>query len=154
MRARDLAEPFPVVSLETDALEAARLMAGQRLPGLIVCGADGLPFTVLPGSQVLRFIIPNYVQEDLALARVYDEQASDELLGKLTESTVRDVLPSERDVDELPIVDHDATTVEVAAVMARMHSPVVAVVDGKELLGAITVSRLLDHLLRTNPAQP
>ena len=154
MRARDLAEPFPVVDLETDALEAARLMADRRLPGLIVCGADGRPFTVLPGSQVLRFIIPGYVQEDLALARVYDEQASDELLGKLTDSTVRDVLPRERDVDELPIVDHDATTIEVAAVMARMHSPIVAVVDGGELLGAITVSRLLDHLLRATPAQP
>jgi CBS domain-containing protein len=153
MRARDLAEPFPVVNLETDALEAARLMGDRRLPGLIVCGADGRPYTVLPGSQVLRFIIPGYVQEDLALARVYDEQASDELLGKLTDSTVRDVLPGERDVDELPIVDHDATTIEVAAVMARMHSPIVAVVDGEELLGAITVSRLLAHLLPTTPAQ-
>ena len=127
---------FPVVNLDTGALEAARLMADRRLPGLIVCGADGRPFTVLPGSQVLRFIIPNYVQEDLALARVYDEQASDELLGKLTQSTVRDVLPGERDVDELPIVDHDATTIEVAAVMARMHSPIVAVVDGKDACSA------------------
>jgi CBS domain-containing protein len=154
MRARDLAEPFPVVNLETSALDAARLMAERRLPGLIVCGADGQPYTVLPGSQVLRFIIPGYVQEDLALARVYDEQASDELLGKLTDSTVRDVLPGERDVDELPIVDHDATTIEVAAVMARMHSPIVAVVDGEELLGAITVSRLLAHLLPTTPAHP
>ena len=153
MRARDLAEPFPVVTLETDAMEAARLMADRRLPGLIVCGADGRPYTVLPGSQVLRFIIPGYVQEDPALARVYDEQASDELLGKLTSSTVRDVLPGERDVDELPIVDHDATTIEVAAVMARMHSPIVAVVDGDEFLGAITVSRLLEHLLPSAPDQ-
>jgi hypothetical protein len=31
--------------------------------------------------------------------------------------------------------------------MARMHSPVVAVVDGDDVLGAITVRRLLDHLL-------
>ena len=154
MRARELAEPFPVVTLETEAMEAARLMGERRLPGLIVCGTDGRPYTVLPGSQVLRFIIPTYVQEDLALARVYDEQASDELLGKLTNSTVRDVLPGERDVDELPIVDHDATTIEVAAVMARMHSPIVAVVDGDELLGAITVSRLLDHLLPTPPTAP
>ena len=154
MRARDLAEPFPVVDLDTDAMEAARVMGEQRLPGLIVCGRDGRPYTVLPGSQVLRFIIPNYVQEDLALARVYDEQASDELLSKLTGSKVSDVLPDDRDLDELPIVDHDATTIEVAAVMARMHSPVVAVVDGDELLGAITVSRLLGHLLPTPPAQP
>jgi CBS domain-containing protein len=154
MRARDLAEPFPVVTLDTDAMEAARLLGAKRLPGLIVCGLDGRPYTVLPGSQVLRFIIPNYVQEDLALARVYDEQSSDELLAKLTTSTVRDVLPGDRDVDELPIVDRDATTIEVAAVMARMHSPIVAVVDGDDLLGAITVGRLLDHLLPSSPATP
>ena len=153
MRARDLAEEFPVVDLDTDAMAAARLMGQKRLPGLIVCGNDGRPYTVLPGSQVLRFIIPNYVQEDLALARVYNEQASDELLGKLTTSTVRDLLPGERDVDELPIVDHDATTIEVAAVMARMHSPIVAVTDGETLLGAITVSRLLEHLLPSAPDQ-
>ena len=154
MRARDLAEPFPIVDLDTNAMEAARLLGAKRLPGLIVCGKDGRPYTVLPGSQVLRFIIPAYVQEDLALARVYDEQASDELLGKLTTSTVRDLLPREKDVDELPIVDHDATTIEVAAVMARMHSPLVAVTDGGSLLGAITVSRLLAHLLPSEPEHP
>jgi predicted transcriptional regulator len=154
MRARDLAEPFPVVNLDTDAMDAARLLGTKRLPGLIVCGSDGRPYAVLPGSQVLRFIIPDYVQEDLALARVFDEEASDELLAKLTTSTVRDVLPNDRDVDELPIVDHDATTIEVAAVMARMHSPIVAVVEGDELLGAITVGRLLNHLLPSSPATP
>lgn len=154
MRARELAEPFPVIDLDTDAMAAARLMGGAHLPGLIVCGPDRRPFAVLPGSQVLRFIIPNYVQEDLALARVYDEQAADELLAKLTNSTVRDVLPSERDMDELPIVDQDATMIEVAAVMARMHSPLVAVVDGDELLGAITVSRLLRHLLPGETPEP
>ena len=154
MRARDLAEPFPVVDLDTAAMEAARLLGAKRLPGLIVCDRGGRPYTVLPGSQVLRFIIPNYVQEDLALARVYDEQASDELLGKLTNSTVHDMLPREQDVDELPIVDHDATTIEVAAVMARMHSPVVAVTEGDSLLGAITVSRLLAHLLPAAPERP
>ena len=147
MRARDLAEPFPVVRLDTDASEAARMLSGQRLPGLIVTAEDGSPATVLPGSQVLRFLIPHYVQEDLALARVYDEQGSDDLLRKLSDSKVRDVLPDKRDVDELPVVDSDATTMEVAAVMARMHSPLVAVVEGGELIGAITVSVLLQHLL-------
>ena len=65
----------------------------------------------------------------------------------INNSAVRDLLPERRDLDELPVVDGDATTIEVAAVMARMHSPVVAVVEGERLLGAITVRRLLDHLL-------
>jgi CBS domain-containing protein len=147
MRARDLAEDFPTVSLDTDAMEAARLLSRERLPGLIVVADDGRPYTVLPGSQVLRFLVPRYVQDDPPLARVYDEKASDELCAKLSTSTVRDLLPDKRDIDEIPIVDHDATTIEVAAVMARVHSPVVAVVDGDEFLGAITVRRLLDRLL-------
>ena len=147
MRARDLAEDVPTVSLETGAMEAAQLLRTRGLPGLIVCAADGRPYTVLPGSQVLRYLIPRYVQDDPPLARVYDEKASDELCAKLSDVTVRELLPDKRDVDEIPIVDHDATTIEVAAVMARMHSPVVAVVDGERVLGAITVRRLLDHLL-------
>ena len=43
MRARDLAEAFPIVTPDTDAMVAARAMAGQRLPGLIVCDDDGQP---------------------------------------------------------------------------------------------------------------
>lgn len=148
MRARDLAAEVPTVTPETNALAAARLLSRQKLPGLIVVDPDGRPFTVLPGSQVLRYVVPRYVQDDPALARVYDEKASDELCGTLTTSTVADLLPTKQDLDELPIVDHDATTIEVAAVMARMHSPLVAVVDDSgALLGAVTVRRLLDHLL-------
>ena len=156
MTARNLAQPFPIVTPDTDAMEAAQTMAAQRLPGLIVCDDDGRPYTVLPGSQVLRFLIPTYVQDDPALARALDEQASDELCRKLVYSTVRDLLPRPRDLDELPVVDVDATSLEVAAVMAHMHSPLVAVVDdhdgGNTVIGAITVSRLLDHLLPPRPA--
>ena len=147
MRARDLAEPYPTVSLDDDALSAAWTMAADRSPGLIVCGYDGRPYTVLPGSQVLRFVIPHYVQDQPGLARAFDEQAADELGAKLGRHTVHDVLPRPADLDELPIVDADATAIEVAAVMARMHSPLVAVVDSGRVLGAITVSRLLTHLL-------
>lgn len=156
MRARDLAQPFPIVTPDTDAMGAAQAMAEQRLPGLLVCDDGGRPYTILPGSQVLRFLIPSYLQDDPRLARALDEQASDELCRKLAHSTVRDLLPRPQDADELPVVDADATSLEVAAVMARMHSPLVAVVgnhdDGQQVIGAITVSQLLDHLLPPRPA--
>jgi CBS domain protein len=152
MRARELAEQFPVVALSTDALSAARTMGEQRHPGLIVCDGEGRPHTVLPGSQVLRFMIPTYVQEDPALARVYDERRSDELLTKLSRKTVEELLPKRQDRDELPVVDPDATSLEVAAVMARMHSPIVAVVDDDgQVLGAVTLSRLFEVLFPPEP---
>lgn len=153
MRARELAEQFPIVSLTTDALTAARTMGDRRHPGLIVCDDDGRPHTVLPGSQVLRFMIPSYVQDDPALARVYDEHKSDELLTKLSNKTVQELLPKRQDRDELPVVDPDATSLEVAAVMARMHSPIVAVIaDDGTVLGAITLSRLFAVIFPTTPS--
>ena len=155
MTARVLVQPFPIVTPDTDAMEAAQTLAAQRLPGLIVCGDDGRPYTILPGSQVLRFLIPTYVQDDPALARALDEQASDELCRKLVHSTVRDLLPQPPDLDELPVVEADATALEVAAVMARMHSPLVAVIDerdGNQVIGAITVRQLLEYLLPQQPA--
>ncbi|MEO5851494.1 MAG: CBS domain-containing protein [Nocardioides sp.] len=152
MRARELAEWYPIVTLTTDALTAARTMGDQRHPGLIVCDGEGRPHTVLPGTQVLRFMIPSYVQDDPALARVYDERGSDELLTKLSTKTVQDLLPRRQDRAELPVVDPDATTLEVAAVMTRMHSPVVAVVDDDgQVLGAVTLSRLLEVLFPKAP---
>jgi CBS domain-containing protein len=146
MRARDMAEPFPTVGLRTNALTAARTMGDQRLPGLIVCEDDGRPYTILGGSQVVRFMIPAFVQDDPTLARVYDETASEKLMTRLSGRTVQDLLPERRDRDELPIVDEDATILEVAAIMARMRSPLVAVVDGDRVIGAVTVSRLFELL--------
>jgi CBS domain-containing protein len=147
MRARELAEPFPTVALDADVLTAARKMADERQPGLIVCDHEQHPYTVLPGSQVLRYVVPKYIQEQPTLARVFDERAADELRDTLTRHTVRDVLPKPDDIDELPVVDGDATTLEVAALMVRLRSPLVAVIDGDRVIGAITISRLLTEIL-------
>lgn len=146
MRARDLAAPFPVVELATPALDAARLLAGQDLPGLIVVDGRNLPLTILPGTQVLRMAIPPYCQDDPALARVVDEAAADVFLRELGDRSVAECLPQER--RELPVVDPDATVLEIAALMARSRSPLVAVVDRDAgLLGAVTLDALLDRLV-------
>jgi CBS domain-containing protein len=146
MRARDLAAPFPTVGLDTSAIEAARLLAGQDLPGLIVVDAQGRPLTVLPGTQVLRMAVPRYCQDDPALARVVDEAAADVFLRELGDRTVAQCLPEER--RELPAVEPDATVLEIAALMARARSPLVAVVDRDAgLLGAVTLDALLDRLV-------
>lgn len=145
MRARELAEPFPTVGIDSDALDAARLLTERRLPGLIVVDEHGAPYTVLPGSQVLRFAIPAYVQDDPSLARVYDERTADHLGDRLAGTSVRDLLPGKP--IELPVVEHDDTVIEIAAIMARLHSPLVAVVEDGRLIGAVTVSRLLARLL-------
>lgn len=148
MRARDVAAPFPTVGLQTPALAAARMLAGQNLPGLIVVDDAGRPKTVLPGTQVLRMAIPSYCQDDPTLARVIDEAAADLFIRNVGDRTVAELLPREH--RELPVVDPDATMLEVAAVMARSRSPLVAVAGkDQQLLGAITLDALLDRMLGT-----
>ena len=146
MLARDLAVPYPSVRLDDEALDAVRLMAEQHLPGIVVCEPDGRPTRILPGTQVLRFVIPQYVQDDATLARVIDAGASDRLLGELAGRKVRDVLSLRSDV-ELAVAHPDDTVLELAVLMARTHSPLVAVVDQDRLIGCVTLPQLLDVLL-------
>ena len=140
-----MAEEYPVTSLDSDALEAARLLARHRLPGLVVTDEHGRPHSVLGASQVVRFLVPKYVQDDPSLAAVVDEQFADRVADKLAGIPVRKLLPQPS--RELPAVQGEDTILEVAAVMARMRSPLVAVVDRGSLLGVITASRLLEHAL-------
>jgi CBS domain-containing protein len=148
VRAQDLAAPFPTVRMDTSAMDAARLLAGQNLPGLIVIDDGGHPTTILPGTQVLRMAIPAYCQDDPTLARVIDEAAADLFIRNVGDRTVAELLPRER--RELPIVAPDATVLEIAAIMARARSPLVAVAGkDRRLLGAITLDALLDRMLGT-----
>ncbi len=151
MRARELATDYPMVTLDSDALEAARLLAAGRLPGVLVVDADGAPYAVLPASRLVKLLVPAYVIEDPALAAVVDEHHADRLCQSLAGRTVADTLPPEpRERTKASVADADDTALEVAALMARERSPLVAVVDpgdGNRLLGVITASHLLDRLL-------
>lgn len=148
MRAQDLAVDYPTVRTDTPAIEAARMLAGQDLPGLIVVDDQGRPTTILPGTDVLKMAVPQYCQDDPALARVIDEATADIFIQELGDRTVARLLPVRP--RELPVVQRDATVLGIAALMARSHSPLVAVVDGDGiLLGAITLDALLDRVLGT-----
>jgi CBS domain-containing protein len=146
MRARDLAETYPIVTMETPAVEAARRLAEERLSGLVVVDDKGRPKCVLPATQVLRLGVPGYARDDPALARVVDEAHADVFLRELGNRTIADCR-IKADA-ELPIVKEDDTVLEVAALMARTRTPVIPVVDRTgAMLGAITLHRLLDRVL-------
>jgi CBS domain-containing protein len=138
--------------MNTAAVEAARLMAETNLPGLVVVDQAGRPATVLPGTQVLRMVVPTYCQDDPALARVIDEPHADLFWRELSGKTVADTLPDQP--KELPVVDPDATTLEIAALMARTRSPLVAVAaKSGPMSGVITLDALLDRMLASGTEQ-
>ena len=145
MHAEDIAEDFPVVSIDSGALDAARLLAEHRLPGIVVTDSAGKPYAVLPASQVVRFIVPRYVQDDPALAGVLNDSTADRAAQKLGGKTVRDVLPEH--LMDVPAANADDTIIEVAALMVRLRSPLIAVMKNGKLHGVITASRLLSAAL-------
>ena len=141
MHAEDIAEDFPVVTIDSNALDAARMLAEHRLPGIVVTDSFGQPYAVLPASQVVRCIVPTYVQDDPSLAGVLDESMANHAADKLAGKTVRDVLPEH--LLDVPAANADDTIIEVAALMARLRSPLVAVLKDGTLHGVITATRLL-----------
>lgn len=144
VRADEMVEDYPVVTRDAAALDAARLLAQRRMPGLVVTDR-GRPCCVLPASQVVRFLVPAYVQDDPALAGVLNESMADHIADSLAGKTVGALLPPE--APELAVVNADDTIIEVAAVMARLRCPLAVVMAGDRLIGVITASRLLQVAL-------
>jgi CBS domain-containing protein len=145
VRAEHIAEEFPVVALDSNALDAVRLLATRRLPGLVVTDSAGTPVTILPASQVVRLLVPAYVQDDPSLAGVLSESMADRIADKLGGKSVAAVLP--KPPPDMATAKSDDTIIEVAAIMARNRSPLVAVMSGTGIVGVITASRLLEVAL-------
>jgi CBS domain-containing protein len=144
--AEDIAEDFPVVTVDSNARDAARMLAEHRLPGIVVTDKSGKPYAVLPASQVVRFIVPRYVQDDPSLAGVLNESMADRAAEKLGGKTVGDLLPEH--LLKVPPANANDTIIEVAAEMARLRSPLIAVTKDGRLHGVITASRLLAAALK------
>ena len=147
MIAADLASPEGLVESSDRVEVVARRMVDERLAGLAVVGGDGRPLAVLPAPQVLGLAVPTYVKDDPSLAGIVDQAMSDRMGERLRSLTVQDVLDdAERDL--LATVAHDATLLEVAAIMARLQTPLLVVVaaDGGAL-GTVNVRDVLQAVL-------
>lgn len=145
MLAADLVEVVPTVTPDTTGAEAARLIAEFRLPGLVVADAAGAAQAVIPGSQLLGVILPQYVRDDASLAHAFDEAAADQLCLRLGEVTLGQLLDARRvTAATLPSVLPEATLIELASVMDSGHLPIMTVVDRSGTYhGVVLLSRLL-----------
>lgn len=145
MKARNLVSPYPMVRADAPAVEAAGLLARREVRAVLVVGEAGELVGILADTDLLEHLLPRYVEEDAALARVLDEKAADVAWRSVRSRTVGDLLPEPP--EEEPLVTAGATLVEVADVMRRARVPVVAVQEEGRLIGAIDIDDLLPHLL-------
>jgi CBS domain-containing protein len=146
MRARNVASRHVTIAAGAPASEAADVLSRLDVRGVLVVHADGRLAGVLTDSRLLAAMLPDYVEEDAALARVLEEDAADVLWRRLEDRTVADLLDAHE--GPFPEVDADARLLEVAAMMVRTRLSLVGVRDGDELIGGISIDDLLTHLLR------
>jgi CBS domain-containing protein len=114
-----------------------------------VLDANNRPVAVLTASEVLRAVVPGPVRDDPSLAGVLDEASADRLCAQgLTDKLVADLIsPAEQRV-RLASVKPDATAVDCAALLARLRSPLLVVLDKDRLVGVITAAHLVDVVLK------
>jgi len=145
MRAQELAEQIPTVRRDTSGAEAARVVAEYRFPGLVVADDAGVPLAVIPGSQLLALVLPQFVRDDPKLAHAYDEQGADDLCRVLNTATIGELLDSKRLIAaKPPSVLPEDTLIEVASVMVEEHHPLILVVDRDGTYhGTVMMSRVL-----------
>jgi CBS domain-containing protein len=147
VRAEDLDEQFPIVTVDSDALDAARMIAEHHLPGVVVTDTSGKPRALLLASEMLRFVLPRYVQDDLALAGVLGDAIADHATQNLAGKKVGDLLPAHPRA--VISVDARASVFKLAAEMVQLKTPLIAVTKNGKLHGVITASRLLAAALKS-----
>lgn len=147
MKARNLASPRETVRIDDAAADAARILSRHDVRAVLVVKADGSFAGTLSDSELLRSLLPSYVEDNEALARVLEEAAAEDLYRRLEDRTVADLMPEDR--DEPPVVDAGDTLIEVASVMARSRASLVGVIEGGRLIGAISIDDLVSQLLRS-----
>ncbi len=147
MRAEDLEEQFPIVQLDSDAIDAARMIAEHSLPGVVVADTSSKPYAMILACEVLPFILPRYVQDNISLAGVMGDALADHAEENLAGKKVRDVLPKQP--RKVPCIDARDGVIKVAAEMAAHRSPLIAVIKDGRLHGVITAARLLAAALKS-----
>jgi CBS domain-containing protein len=144
VKALGLASPQETLRADAPAQEAAVVLSRIQTSAALVVDDRGFAGVVTEGD-LLEALLPSYVGQADALARVLEEGSSDRLWARLEGHTVRDLMVDQRDED--PVVDGDATLIEVASVMVRAKTPIVAVVESGRMVGGITIDHLLSHLI-------
>lgn len=137
----------PVVHADSDALSVVTSLVHNHWDGLVVVNDERWALATVSLSQVLRLALPDYIEEDVSLARVYAERVADTFAETLRDRRVHEVMP--RPVSKHPpvLVRPEATLLEVAAVMAVEKTAIVAVVEHARTIGSVGAHAVLSATL-------
>jgi CBS domain-containing protein len=145
MKARDLMKAARVVGPGDSCRTLIGAFADPEVRGVAVVTDVGELVGLITDQDMLAALLPSYVVDDEALARVLEEDAGARLSARLADRQTRDLI--DETSREEAVVAPDDTLIEVADTMVRSRGPAVLVVEGKRVLGVITADVLLKAVL-------
>jgi len=149
MRASDFTTSLVVVDRSTSALDAVRLIADQDLIGLVIAEDGAHPSSVVSSVDVLRYLLPRYLLDDLALTNTVGDVGLDDLRQGLEGRTIGDLV-DDSTVRTRPVlvVPADAGPIEIAARMVDRGTQVALVEDPSRSEPVfVTLPALLDAIV-------
>jgi len=140
MRAHDLVRPHPTLSAPAPASGAVHLARATSVRSFLVIDPSGVLVGVVSNTDILRAMLPPYVEERPSIARVLAHDEADLLWEHCRRKRIEEL------VTPGAVVSPDATIVEVISVMIRTRAPLVGVAAEGRLLGGISLGQVLDSL--------
>jgi len=149
VHASDLATTLAVVDRTTPALDAVRLIADRDLIGLVIAEADGHPSAVVSTVDVVRYMLPRYLLDDLSLTNTVGDVGLADLHQGLEGRTIGNLVDdADVAVRSVPVVPAKAGAIEVAARMVDARTQVALVDDpSRAEPGFVTLPALLDAIV-------
>ena len=144
VRACDIMKPVEIKLQEQDTLEQAiTLFVRHRLRDLPVVDKDGDLIGVVTTYELLRVCLPDYIlwMEDLTPILNFEPFA--EILRKESKTWLTEIMTS-----EYATVDAEAPAIQVAKEITRWRVDRAYVLQGKKLVGVVSLVTFLDRVLR------
>jgi len=139
-------EPLRVPSTASLRTILEGILETNQAAAMVVDGAGNL-LGLVGIHDILRRIVPQYLDLDSNLATVLHESYFDEVFAKLSGVTAADLM---RKGDALDSVSPDDAVIKAAAIFVELRRKVLPVVEGSRLVGVITrrsvLRRALDKL--------
>lgn len=144
LRARDIMDPVEVKLLEHDTLERAiDLFVRHRLNELPVLDKDGDLIGVVSTNELLRVCLPEYILWMDDLTPIMNFEPFAEILRKESQTWLTEIMTS-----EYATVQVDEPAVQVAKQITREQTNRAYVLQGKRLLGIVSLETFLSKILR------
>lgn len=144
VRAQDIMEPIKVKLHENDTLERAiDLFVQHHRRDLPVVDKDDELIGVVTTYELLKVCLPDYILWMDDLTPILNFEPFAEILRKESNTWLAEIMTS-----EYATVDQDAPAIQVAKEITRQRAGHAYVVEGKKLVGVVSIEGFLSKVLR------